>query len=107
MVIYKKSCFVIQRAYVTMDSHQEERISQLLGEMRQNESSNTSGTESGASTSACRDWYDAPHDQHCNEQPEGGSYNTDEGMLEEFLTCLLFLQYTVLMDPICGTMVVI
>ena len=69
-----------------MDSHQEERISQLLGEMRQNESSNTSGTESGASTSACSDWYDAPHDEHCNEQPEGGSYNTDEGMLEEFLT---------------------
>lgn len=65
-----------------MDSHHEERISQLLGEMRQNESSNNSRTEAGASASACRDWYDDPYEEHCNEQPEGGSYNKGAGMLE-------------------------
>ncbi|XP_078362233.1 ATP-dependent DNA/RNA helicase DHX36-like isoform X2 [Oculina patagonica] len=69
-----------QRAYVTMDSHHEERISQLLGEMRQNESSNNSRTEAGASGLGCRDWYDGPHEEHCSEQPEGGSYNRDEDM---------------------------
>ena len=69
-----------QRAYVTMDSHHEERISQLLGEIRQGESSNDSRTE--ADPSACRDWYDAPHEENCtNEQPEEASHSRDEGTL--------------------------
>lgn len=66
-----------------MDSHHEERISQLLGELRENESSSSVSDDSRtqASTSACRDWYDAPPGKQNHEHPDGGLYtnNGDEG----------------------------
>ena len=59
-----------------MNSQHEERISQLLGELRENESSSNvsddSRTQPGAS--ACRDRYSAPDGHYV-----GGSYNRDEG----------------------------
>jgi len=68
-----------------MDSHHEERISQLLGELRENESSTSLSDDSRtqASTSACRDWCDAPHEEQNREHPDEGSHtnNRDEGML--------------------------
>ena len=66
-----------------MDSQHEERISQLLGELRKNESSSSvsGGSRIQASTSACRDWHDAPHEEQGDEHPVRGSYNGDEGML--------------------------
>ena len=70
-----------------MNSHHEERISKLLGELRENESSTGVSDDSGtqASTSACRDWYDAPHEEQSHEHPAGASYTNsrDEG------TCML------------------
>ncbi|KAJ7375602.1 ATP-dependent RNA helicase dhx29, partial [Desmophyllum pertusum] len=97
-----------------MDSHREERISQLLGEMRENEhSSNNDRAQAGASgvsgassasgasgapaasgASACRDWYDAPYEDneqreggsylYNRDQPEAGSYSRDTDMQGEF-----------------------
>lgn len=69
-----------------MDSHHEERISQLLGEIRENESSTVSDdSRTQAGMSACRDWYDSPHQEQSDEHLDGGSYNRDEGMLGQFL----------------------
>ena len=64
-----------------MDSHHEERISQLLGELRKNESSTStrvsdgSGAQAGTSTS--RDWDAAPHEEQSHEHPDGGSYTNE------------------------------
>ena len=61
-----------------MNSQHEERISQLLGELRENESSSNVSDDSRTQpgTSACRDGYNAPDEHYV-----GGSYNRDEGML--------------------------
>ena len=73
-----------------MDSHHEERISQLLGELRKNESSTSTSTSTRVSddsrtqagTSACRDWYDAPHEEQSHVHADGGSYTnkSNQGM---------------------------
>ena len=62
-----------------------ERISQLLGEIRENDGSSSVSDDSRtqAGTSACRDWHDTPHEEQSHEYPDGGSYNRDEGMIEQ------------------------
>ena len=112
ITITNKAIFIIQRAYVTMDSHREERISQLLGEMRGNEhsrnndraqagassapgASGASGAPGASGASACRDWYDAPYEDneqreggsylYNRDQPEAGSYSRDTGMFVHWL----------------------
>ena len=62
-----------------MNSQHEERISQLLGELRENESSSSSVSDDSRTqpgTSACRDGYNAP-----DEHNVGGSYHREEGKL--------------------------
>ena len=69
-----------------MDSHHEERISQLLGELRKNESSTSTTVSDGSRTqagmSACRDWHDAPHEEQSDVHADGGSYTnkSDQGI---------------------------
>ena len=71
-----------------MDSRHEERISQLLGELRKNESNTTTVTKvsdsSGAQAgmSVCRDWDAAPFEEQSHDHPDGGSYTdkSDQSM---------------------------
>lgn len=66
-----------------MNSQHEERISQLLGELRKNESSSNVSDDSRTQpgTSACRDEYNAPYEEQSDEHYVGGSYNRNGGML--------------------------
>ena len=63
----------MQRAYVTMESHHEEKITELLDKMRADESNELNYSGAGAGTSRHGAQFDMPQE---------GSYDRDEIMTD-------------------------